>query len=95
MRGIAPALESTAMALNLESNEAGQPAHELAAATRESVTEAVTVALRERLERDRGREQGDIGVRLDRLTAQYSGLSISDGRTADASIGYDDSGLPR
>lgn len=81
------------MALSIKTDEADQLARELATATRESLTEAVTVALRERLERVRAGEQVDIAVRLDRLTVEYSALPVRDPRPPDEILGYDDAGL--
>ena len=83
------------MALSIKTEEADRLARELAEATHETLTEAVTVALRERLERVRGRQRADIVSRLDRLTAEYSALPVHDARSADEIIGYDATGLPR
>jgi antitoxin VapB len=83
------------MALSIKTDEADRLARELATATRESLTEAVTVALRERLERVRKRDQGvDIALRIDRLTLEYAALPVRDARPADEILGYDDAGLP-
>jgi antitoxin VapB len=82
------------MALSIKTEEADQLARELAKATHETLTEAVTVALRERLERVRGRQRPDIASRLDRLAAEYSALPVHDPRGADEIIGYDADGLP-
>lgn len=81
------------MALSIKTDEADALARALAAATNESLTEAVTTALRERLARVRQR-QGDITSRLDRLAAEYTALPVADNRSADELIGYDDLGLP-
>ena len=82
------------MALSIKTDEADRLARELAAATHESLTEAVTTALRERLERVRARQQVDIMFRLDRLTVEYVGLPEHDSRSAEEIVGYDDAGLP-
>jgi antitoxin VapB len=82
------------MALSIKTEEADRLARELAEATHETLTEAVTAALRERLERVRGRQRADIVSRLDRLTAEYSALPVHDPRSADEIIGYDANGLP-
>lgn len=83
------------MALSIKTAEADSLARELAAATHESLTQAVTVALRERLERVRADRAGDIAARLDRLTVEYTALPVDDHRSADDIIGYDEAGLPR
>lgn len=82
------------MALSIKTDEADALARELATATHESLTQAVTTALRERLDRVRQRQQVDITLRLQRLTAEYSALPVHDQRTAEAIVGYDDAGLP-
>jgi antitoxin VapB len=56
--------EPYAMGLNIKNEEANRLAHELARATGESLTTAVTVAVRERLER---LEQHSVGPLSDRL----------------------------
>jgi antitoxin VapB len=82
------------MALSIKTEEADRLARELAEATHETLTEAVTTALRERLERVRGRQRADIVSRLDRLAAEYSALPVHDPRSADEIISYDANGLP-
>jgi antitoxin VapB len=82
------------MALSIKTEEADRLARELAEAAHETLTEAVTVALRERLERVRGRQRADIVSRLDRLAAEYSALPVHDARSADEIMGYDATGLP-
>jgi antitoxin VapB len=82
------------MALSIKTEEADRLARELAAATHETLTEAVTNALRERLERVRGQQQVDMVFLLDRLIAEYAALPVHDSRTPDEIIGYDASGLP-
>lgn len=82
------------MALSIKTDEADALARELAAATHESITQAVTIALRERLSRVRDRQRVDIAHRIDRLAAEYGALPLADDRTNDEIIGYDDAGLP-
>lgn len=81
------------MALSIKTTEADRMARELVALTHESITEAVTNALRERLERLR-QPQVDIVSRLDRLSLEYSRLPVHDSRSADEILGYDEAGLP-
>lgn len=82
------------MALSIKTSEADRLARALAAATQESLTEAVTVALRERLERVRQAHEVDITVRLDRLTVEYAAHRVHDRRAPDEILGYDADGLP-
>jgi antitoxin VapB len=81
------------MALSIKSDEADALARAIAAATHESLTEAVTIALRERLARVQD-QQGGIAARLERLATEYRALPVSDSRPADEIIGYDAVGLP-
>ena len=80
------------MALSIKTEEADRLARELAAATGESLTEAVTQALRERLERVQSRD--DYLDRIRRLQDEYASHPVVDPRTPDEIIGYDEFGLP-
>lgn len=82
------------MALSIKSDEADRLARELAEVTGESLTHAVTEALRERLERERARASGDIERRLELLAADVAKLPVLDHRPADEILGYDEHGLP-
>lgn len=80
------------VAFSIKNPEADRLARELAAATGESLTDAVLVALRERLDRERRRP--GIGERLRRLADETSRLPVVDPRPADEILGYDQHGLP-
>lgn len=83
------------MALSIKTEEADRLARELAAETHESITEAVTTALRERLERVRAyRNPDDYLARIDRFVHEYNDRPHRDRRSPDEIIGYDDTGLP-
>lgn len=82
------------MALSIKTDEADRLARELAAATHESITEAVTVALRERLERVRSLPRPDIIAASRLLAADYEAGSTHDPRSDDQVIGYDEHGVP-
>jgi antitoxin VapB len=69
-------------------------ARELAAETGETLTEAIVIALGERLDREHARHGASMRLRLARLTADVAALPVADGRTPDDIIGYDDAGLP-
>ena len=88
-------LYTSAMALSIKSDEADRLARELAATTGESLTDAVTEALRERLERERARRTVDLQRQLRRLAEDVGRLPVIDDRTADAILRYDEQGLPR
>ena len=81
------------MALSVKNEEADRLARQLAETTGESITEAVLIALRERL--DREKTQRGIGRRLTRLAEELAVYPVLDSRGADEILGYDDSGLPR
>jgi antitoxin VapB len=82
------------MALSIKNDEADRLARELAATTGETLTEAVVMALRERLDRQRTRCAAGVTQRLERLAAEVQALPVLDARSADEIIGYDDRGLP-
>ncbi|GAC1324685.1 MAG: type II toxin-antitoxin system VapB family antitoxin [Acidimicrobiales bacterium] len=87
------------MALNIKNPETERMVRELALATGESVTQAVTVATRERLERLRLLAESDAGQRAQRMTEisrDAASLWVEPYRSAaHADLLYDDRGLPR
>ena len=84
------------MALNIKSAETDRLARELAALTGESITEAVTRALEQRLENQRrlkGRKQQLArAAALDELFDRLASYPVRDERPADDLIGYADDG---
>ncbi len=82
------------MALSIKNPEADRLARELASTTGESLTDAVLLALQERLERERRHRRPRIGDRLRRLAKETSALPVVDHRHPDEILGYDDDGLP-
>ena len=84
------------MPLSIKHPEADELARALAAETGESITDAVIAALRERLERLRGRRgRRRLHEDVARIQARYQRLPLRDPRTAEEILGYDDRGLPR
>lgn len=84
------------MALSIKDPEADRLARELAQTTGETLTEAVTTALRERLLREKGRRRAkDLAARLMEIGEQCAALPVLDDRTPDEIIGYDEHGIPR
>lgn len=85
------------VAINLKSERADRLARELAALTGETLTDAVTTALDERLTRER-KFRGDDRERrrraAQRIVEHFNSLPVLDDRTADEIIGYGDDGLP-
>lgn len=83
------------MALNIRNPETERLAAELARATGESKTEAVTKALRDRLRRVRlERTKRRLADELEEIAEHCASLPVLDGRSAEEILGYDESGLP-
>ncbi len=80
------------MALSVKNEEADRLARELAQTTGESITEAVLIALRERLERERSGVS--VATRLTRLAEEISAYPVLDRRSADEILDFDNAGLP-
>jgi antitoxin VapB len=84
------------MALNIRSAETEALAAELARLTGETKTEAVTKAVRDRLERvKRARQRRSLADELDAIGKQCAALPVLDSRAPDEIVGYDEHGLPR
>ena len=85
------------MSLNIKNEDAHRLARDLAAITGESLTTAVTIALRERLERVRqGHNSGRLSERLLAIGRDCAARFKEPYRSADhADLLYDERGLPR
>lgn len=87
------------MGLNIKNEETEVLARQLAKVTGESLTRAITVAVRERLERVRGRDSGAMAERvavLERISGDAAGRWIEPYRSRPhGDLLYDESGLPR
>lgn len=83
------------MALSIKDDEADRLARELAKRTGESLTEAVTQALKERLQRLQLQKRRSLADELDNIALRCARLPRQDARSADDIIGYDEHGLPR
>jgi len=82
--------------LNIRNEETERLAIALAKLTGETKTEAVTRALRERLERLRHtRSRRRLADELDEIAVHCSSLPVRDTRTDDQIMGYDENGLPQ
>lgn len=86
---------NSVVALSIKNPEADRLARELAEVTGESLTNAIIVALSERLERERTRNRPGLGERLRRLAADAALLPVLDDRSVEEIVGYDGNGLPR
>jgi antitoxin VapB len=83
------------MALSIKDPKADRLARELARKTGESLTQAVTVALEERLRRVRARRPGrDLADELDEIATHCASLPVQDRRSPEEILGYDERGLP-
>ena len=84
------------MPLNIRNKQTEQLAVALAKLTGETKTEAVTQALRERLERTRRtRTKRRLRDEIEEIAVHCASLPVLDGRHADDIIGYDQHGIPR
>jgi len=83
------------MALSIKDPETDRLARALAAATGESLTEAIRRALSDRLERESHRSGRGIGVEVRRIQERLARLPVLDPRSPDEIVGYDEQGLPR
>jgi antitoxin VapB len=83
-------------ALNVKNPEAHRLARELATLTGETLTEAVRVALGERLVRERASREGDLADRLLSIGRDCAGRLRAAAAAGDPSaLLHDDAGLPR
>lgn len=83
------------MALNIKDPHADNLARELAQATGETITEAVTVAVSERLERVRAAHpESRLTEELAAIALRCAALPVLDERSDAEILGYDQRGLP-
>jgi len=83
------------MALNIRNQETEKLAEAIAAMTGETKTQAVTEALKERLETlKRRRQRRSVADRLDEIAKHCAALPVLDKRRPDEILGYDEHGLP-
>lgn len=84
------------MALNIRNPETERLASAVAKLTGESKTEAVTKALRDRLERLRRERSGRrLADELDQIAEHCASLPVLDARDSEEILDYDENGLPR
>jgi antitoxin VapB len=85
----------TGMALNIRNSETEKLADAVAAMTGETKTEAVTTALRERLENlKRRRNRKRLADELDEIALHCASLPLFDKRNDNEILGYDKKGMP-
>jgi antitoxin VapB len=83
------------MPLNIKDPETDSLARQLAEVTGETITHAVGVALRERLERLRVAPPRRLAAELDEIALRCAALPLVDDRPEEEILGYDEHGLPR
>jgi len=84
------------MAINVKSEETERLARQLARLTGESMTTAITQAVRERLERVRSEQGGGLADRLLKIGKECAAHLREPFRSADhGELLYNDKGLPR
>jgi antitoxin VapB len=84
------------MSLNIKDPEADMLVRKLAQATGESITQAVTIAVSERLARlQAGHRPWRLADELDEIGLRCASLPVLDERNEDEILGYDANGLPR
>ena len=82
------------MAMNIKNEETERLTHELADLTGESLTGAITAAVREKLERVKSAKKGSLKERLDRIAKEAAPLFKEPYRTMDPDeLLYDENGL--
>jgi antitoxin VapB len=84
------------MAIRLKDPQTDRLARQVAGLTGETLTEAVRVALAERLARERlkRRQAPRLSDELDEIFRHLDALPVPDPRSADDILGYDETGLP-
>jgi antitoxin VapB len=84
------------MALNIKDARTDQLAREVAKQAGESLTEAIRVALEERLQRLSGRRRAATRrEKLEEILSRVDKLPRVDERSEDEILGYDENGIPR
>jgi antitoxin VapB len=84
------------MAISIKSPEADHLARQLAATTGESITVAITIAIRERLAREERKRESKRLLLADimAIADHCASLPVLDSRTEDEIMGWDENGLP-
>jgi antitoxin VapB len=83
------------MPLNIKNPEADELARTLAQVTGQSITDAVTRALREQLRRETGRSSAPrLKEELRAISDRCANLPDYDARSPEEIMGFDDHGLP-
>jgi antitoxin VapB len=84
------------MPLSIKAPEADQLARKLVSVTGESITEAVIIAMRERLAREERKEESkrELIADLMAIASHCASLPVMSNLTDDEIMGWDENGLP-
>ena len=83
------------MGINIKHDAYEQAIRELAASRGLSLTDAIGMAVRNELDRDRRKEQAaEFMQRVREVQAAFAAAPVLDPRTPDEILGYDEHGLP-
>jgi antitoxin VapB len=82
------------MAISIKDPQTDRLARQLAAATGESLTEAIRRALQDRLDRETQRTRRGIDVEVRRIQEHLAQLVVLDQRPAEEIVGYNGHGVP-
>ena len=83
------------MPLSIKDSKTDALVRQLAALTGESITEAVFVSVKERLERLKTKNSSySLAQELDAIAQRCASLPVVDSRSPEEIIGYDEQGLP-
>ncbi len=83
------------MALNIKDEETDRLARQLASLTGETMTAAVRTAVKERLAKVGAHRSGrSLADEIEEIALRVSELPVSDPRSPEEILGYDDAGLP-
>lgn len=82
------------MAFNVKNEETDRLLRELTTLTGETLTEAITTSLQDRLRREQLIRSVAADASLSSAIEHFRSLPIIDDRTDDEILGYDDHGLP-
>jgi antitoxin VapB len=86
--------EDSAMSISIKDSDTDAKIRELAALTGESITEAVRLAIEQRLRRESSRHRAGVAGRLVALGVLLAKQDKRVDEDADGAIGYDVFGLP-
>lgn len=84
------------MAISIKSPEADRLARQLAAATGETITVAITIAMRERLDLVERKRMNKTALleEIRAISHHCASLPVLDSRSEDEILGYDENGIP-